>query len=85
MKLYRTKKFEADFHTLPEQIKIRLQKQLALLIQDWRYPSLQVKKMKGWRDIFEARITDGYRFTFQISNDGILLRRTGPHDVLKNP
>ena len=38
------------------------------------------------RDIWEARVTRAYRFTFVIDGDTYILRRVGPHeDVLRNP
>jgi len=41
--------------------------------------------MEGREDIWEGRISRGYRFTFEIAGDLCRLRRIGPHDVLKNP
>jgi hypothetical protein len=38
------------------------------------------------RDIWEARITQAYRFTFVIDQDTYILRRVGPHeDALRKP
>jgi hypothetical protein len=44
-----------------------------------------MKKMEGRQSIWEARITGGYRMTFQINGDTYLLRRAGTHDILKKP
>ena len=35
--------------------------------------------------IWEARVTKGYRLTFEIVDDVYLLRRVGTHDILKKP
>jgi hypothetical protein len=35
--------------------------------------------------VWEARITQGYRFTFQIERDVYVLRRVGKHDVEDKP
>ena len=88
MTIRTTKPFDRDFAGLPEHIKERAEKQFALLLQNPRHPSLRVKKMKGrWGEqgVFEARVTGGYRFTFQVEGEVYLLRRIGPHDILKTP
>ena len=42
--------------------------------------------MEGYEDIWEARITQGYRFTFQIRQDAYVLRRVGSHEeALRKP
>ncbi len=41
--------------------------------------------MEGTHDIWEGRITKGYRFTFQVHQDSYLLRRIGTHDILTAP
>ena len=60
-------------------------KKLALLLSNPRHPSLNIKKMQDPRDIWEARISDSYRFTFQIKGDVYILRKVGAHDILKKP
>ena len=50
-----------------------------------RHPSLRLKKIKGHPTIWEGRITESYRFTFQIAGEIYLLRRIGTHDILKTP
>lgn len=83
-----TKPFERDYARLPENIKDLAEKQFALLLENFRHPSLQTKKMKGkWgrQGVFEARITRGYRFTFQVEGDTYIFRRIGVHDILKTP
>jgi len=54
---------------------------------DPRHPSLQIKKIKGTRSIFEARVNDFYRFTFEYgANNEIILRVVGPHNsAVKKP
>jgi hypothetical protein len=60
-------------------------KQLELLLENAKHPSLNVKKMNDPRDIWEGRVTAAYRFTFQIENDVYMLRKVGTHDILKKP
>ena len=88
MKIRTSGPFDHDYAKLPLHIKKRADKQFAILLQDPHYPGLRVKKMEGRpgnEKIFEARVTEGYRFTFQILGDEYILRRIGPHDILRTP
>ena len=78
-------RFRRAFSALPSHIKERAKSKLALFSQNPRHPSLHTKKMEGWGDIREGRITREYRFTFTQQGDTYTLRRIGPHDILKNP
>jgi mRNA interferase RelE/StbE len=80
MKFVRTDPFKKDWQKLPEEIKERARKSLRLLAADLRYPSLRAKKLKSREDVWEARITKGYRFTFQIVGDTYILRSIGKHE-----
>lgn len=85
MKVFTTKLFEEDYQALPGHIQTAARRKLALFVENPRHPSLQVKKMEDPRDIWEARITKSYRFTFHWKGDLVLLRRIGAHDILKRP
>ena len=85
MKLLFTKHFIRSYRKLPHHIQAATDKQLALLLSNPQHPSLNTKKMQDPRDIWEARITQSYGFTFQIKDDIYILRQVGTHDVLKNP
>jgi mRNA-degrading endonuclease RelE of RelBE toxin-antitoxin system len=85
MKIQTSRPFDEDYHSLPELIKERAEKQFALLLENPHHPSLHLKKIKGHSNIWEGRITKSYRFTFQISGEIYLLRRVGTHDILKTP
>ena len=85
MKFYITKNFKKKYKKLPKHIKKLSKKQMELLLSNPRHPSLNIKKMQDPRNIWEARISDCYRFTFQINKDAYLLRNIGTHDVLKKP
>lgn len=78
-------RFDREYARLPQNLRARVDKQLALLLADPRHPSLGVKKTEGWPDIWEARVTKGYRFTFVIQGDAYVLRRVGAHDILRRP
>lgn len=85
MKLAFTKPFKRDYKGLAENIQELIDKQIAHLLENPKHPSLQIKKMEGRQTIWEARITKGYRMTFQIVGDTYLLRRVGTHSILKKP
>jgi mRNA-degrading endonuclease RelE of RelBE toxin-antitoxin system len=70
---------------LPAGIKDRTDKQLALLMTNPQHPSLRLKKVRGTDNIWEARISRGYRITLNIVGETIILRRIGIHDVLRRP
>ena len=85
MKLAFTKPFKQDYKKLSGNIQELIDKQIAHLLENPKLPSLQIKKMEGRQSIWEARITKGYRMTFQIVGDTYLLRRAGTHSILKKP
>lgn len=85
MKIQTTKKFDKDYLNLPEKIKDKTDEKLALFLENPQHPSLRVKKMQGYENLWEASINTNYRFTFQISCDVYILRKIGTHDILNNP
>lgn len=85
MQLLRTERFKKDFKRLPQDIQSKLPTVLERFLSNPRHPSLHAKKMEGVRDIWELRVTDNYRVTFQFMQEGVLLRRIGTHNVLRQP
>jgi len=85
MLLFRTERFKKDFENLPYEIQERAGKALERFVSDLRHPSLHVKKMEGTPDIWEFRVSDTYRVTFQFVREGIVLRRIGTHNILRKP
>ena len=85
MKILTTRPFDNDYAALPLRLQELFDRKLKLFLENPRHPSLRVKKMEDPRDLWEGRITRGYRFTFQIRGDLCTLRRIGAHDVLRNP
>ncbi|MDO9529019.1 MAG: hypothetical protein Q7J27_07665 [Syntrophales bacterium] len=85
MKLNFTKNFIRDYRRLPMEIQETVDKQLELLLSNPKHPSLNIKKMKDPRNIWEGRITASYRFTFQIIKGSYILRKVGTHDILRKP
>lgn len=75
--------FKRDYKKLTSIAKEKVKKALLLMEDDLRYPSLQVKKIKGTKNIWEARASESLRITFNMEGNIIILRTTGEHDVLK--
>ena len=85
MRFLYTDRFAKRYRNLPDQIQARVDEQLALLLENPRHPSLRSKKMHGVGNIWELRVTGGYRVTFQIQEGAYLLRNVGTHDILREP
>ncbi len=87
LRLTLTERFRKSVLELEPETREKLKKQLGLLASDPRHPSLRVKKIKGTRSVFEARMDREFRFTFEFGEAReIVLRVVGPHDpTLKKP
>ena len=83
MIIRRTNAFLKDYRALPDDIKDRIDKQLSLLSENPRHSSLRLKKLRG-TDIYEIRISKGYRLTLRFVNEILELRRVGSHDLLRD-
>ena len=79
MKIHLTKQAESSYRKLPLQIQKKVDKQLALLLSNYRHPSLRARKM-GSTGHFEARVDRRYRFTFLVEEEDIYIITVGPHD-----
>lgn len=79
-------RFKKAYKKLPLEIQQRTDNKLALFQNNFRHPSLRVKKILGTKDIWEGSITDNDRFTFQIEPERYVLRNVGLHDeTIENP
>ena len=86
MNFIETSRFKKAYKSLPDEVKIKVKETLRTMAINIRHPSLQVKKIKGTKNIWEARVSLDYRLTFQLIRNYIILRNVGPHDsTLKNP
>lgn len=81
MKVIYTDPFKRDYNRLPSDIQGALDKALSFLLKNPRHPSLRSKKLPG-TSLWYARITRAYRLTFQYSDNLVILRRAGTHDIL---
>ncbi|GAB4453589.1 MAG: hypothetical protein Fur0044_48420 [Anaerolineae bacterium] len=87
MPIVLTHRFKKAYQRLPTHIQQKMKKALRLLDENPRHPSLQVEKIKGRTDnIYEGRVDEKYRFSFQFEGNDKILRNVDNHDdCLKNP
>ena len=88
MNLVYTARFAQAATLLSKEARAKRPKALKLLAEDHRHPGLQTKRIQGLggRDIFEVRLDQKVRFTFQVQGDVLILRNIDVHDAcLKNP
>ena len=87
MKYRRTESFKKAYDKLPAELQEKAKTAFSLFKQNQRHPSLGIKKMKGREEIWEGRLTEGYRFTFHYERDATgelwcVFRNIGPHNIL---
>ena len=82
-----TRRFMKSFAGLPVSVQEKIKKQIALLAENPRHPSLQTKPIQGAAGIYEARVDMDYRMTYERdADDTLVLRVVGKHDqALRNP
>ena len=86
-KIKTSPRFKKAFKNLTPDMQAKVIKTLQFLAENPRHPSLQTKPIQGLQGIYEARVDQSYRLTYQrLPNDILLLRIVGKHDeTLKNP
>lgn len=80
MKVFVTPKFKKAYDKLPQHIQKKTKKAINFIKKDISHPSLGVKRMTGTEKTWEARVDRSYRFTFEKTDEGIILETIGPHD-----
>ena len=86
MKLIVSPHFQKKVSQFPQHLKEIIQTKLNLFFDNPKHPSLHSKKIQGTDGIFESRINDDIRITWEYQEDNIVLRNIGYHDpTLKNP
>ncbi|OHA02021.1 MAG: hypothetical protein A3C11_00055 [Candidatus Sungbacteria bacterium RIFCSPHIGHO2_02_FULL_49_12] len=79
MRFYHTDRSREQVSNAPKNIQRALDTKLRFLIADLRHPSLRAKKYDEVRDIWQARITKGWRFYFLIDGDMYIILSVTPH------
>jgi mRNA interferase RelE/StbE len=77
-----SKRFRKEYRSLPKTIQEAFDQKLAIFLEDMTYPSLRVKRIQGTRDRWEGSVTMKYRFTFQMTDEKVIFRAIGTHDIL---
>lgn len=68
-----------DYDDLQPAIKKAFDKQAHLLAGNLLHPSLHAKKYDESQDLWQARVTRGWRFYFTIEDDTYIIVRIVPH------
>jgi len=84
MRLLRTERFKRDRDKLPGPVQEQLERKLRYLAEDLAHPSLRVKRIQKYGDLYEGSINMQYRFMFEMTTDAYILVRVGKHRILDN-
>jgi len=79
MKLRFTERADKDYADLPLSVRKALAKQLRFLLTNLRHPSLQAKKYSETLDVWQGRVSRGWRFYFKIDGDEYIILSIIPH------
>lgn len=69
MKFLLSTRARREYERLQLPLQKAADKQFGLLLRNLQHPSLRAKKYDEARDIWQARISRGYRFYFKIHGD----------------
>ena len=74
-----SQRFLRQYADAPAEVKGAFDKQVALLLQNNRHPSLRVKKYGGAANLWQARVNRDWRFYFTIEGETYRLHEIVPH------
>jgi mRNA-degrading endonuclease RelE of RelBE toxin-antitoxin system len=80
MRIRHTSHFERSYNKAPGHIQQAFDKQVLLLLENLRHPSLHAKKYDEGKDRWQARVTRSWRFYFTIEGDTYILQ-----DITRHP
>jgi len=82
MRAIATRRFERSYVEAPLAVQRAADKQLRLLLGNLRHPSLNAKKYpeSGDPEVWQARITKGWRFYFKVEGNAYVLL-----DMIEHP
>ena len=75
-------RFKKQYRSLPQEIQAAFDGKLELFLKNMQHPSLRIKRIQGTQDRWEGSITMKYRFTFEMSENHVIFRAIGTHDIL---
>ena len=79
MKLRFTERADKDYAGLPVAIRKAFAKQLRFLLVNLGHPSLHAKKYSQGMDVWQGRVTKGWRFYLKIERDEYVILSIIPH------
>jgi mRNA-degrading endonuclease RelE of RelBE toxin-antitoxin system len=79
MRALYTERFLKSYAQSPAEVQKAFDKQIQSLLSNLRHPSLRAKKYDEARDIWQARVTRGWRFYFTIEGDTYHILEIKPH------
>lgn len=79
MRVELSRRADRDLDDLSPRLQATVGKQLALLAENIRHPSIQAKKYDEGNDLWQGRVNRNHRFYFQIVGDDYLIIRIIPH------
>lgn len=80
MRIFFTEHFRRNYRNAPPAIQKALEKQLRFFEKNPHYPSLHAKKYDERNEIWQARVTQAWRFYFVKGPDMITLL-----DIMDHP
>jgi len=80
-----TNTFRKGYKKLPAKIQTKAQAAIQVMTENPFHPELQFKKMVNTPNIYELRLDRSFRLTYTVSDQTVLLRVIGSHNVLKKP
>jgi mRNA-degrading endonuclease RelE of RelBE toxin-antitoxin system len=79
MKLRFTERADKDYAGPLANIRKAFAKQLRFLLTNPGHPSLHAKKYSESLDVWQGRVTRGWRFYFKIEGDEYVILSVSPH------
>jgi mRNA-degrading endonuclease RelE of RelBE toxin-antitoxin system len=79
MRLAYAERFLRSYADAPSAIQKAFDRKAELLLRNLRHPSLQAKKYDVSRNLWQARVTLGWRLYFTVQNDTYYLVDMTPH------
>ena len=81
-----TERFVKQYAHLPKVIQLKVDKALAILDADFRYPGLRSHPVESAPGVIEAYVDRKYRMTFERHGDTCVMRNVDNHDdCLRQP
>lgn len=79
MRVRFTRRASTQYADAPVEVQRAFDRKLEMLLQSLRHPSLRAKKYDQTNDIWQARVSGGWRFYFQIEQNTYLVLSIIPH------